>query len=121
MNKRQKLKKLKKEQERLKRENDLMHRIINNTDEMKQLLGVYNEPVKNVITTTMRFEEYKVKRDFPPEFLNDEKAIKYLKQDITRQLAQKIEENIIYEIEENTFCEFGKHTQIRGRIYIGKP
>lgn len=114
MNKRQKLKKL-------KRENDLMHRIINNTDEMKRLLKAYNEPVKNVITTTMRFEKYGAKRDFPPEFLNDEKTIKYLKQDIARQLAQKIEENIICEIEENIFCEFGKHAQIRGWIYVGKP
>lgn len=114
MNKRQKLKKL-------KRENDLMHRIINNTDEMKRLLEAYNEPAKNVITTTMRFEEYKAKCDFSPEFLNEEETIKYLKHDIARQLAQKIEENIIYEIEENIFCEFGKQAQIRGRIYIGKP
>lgn len=57
MNQRQKLKKLKKD-------NELMHKIINNYPEMKQLYDAYNSPL-NVTYTTMPFQEFKSKRHIP--------------------------------------------------------
>jgi len=92
MNRRQKLKKL-------KRDNKLMHDIINNSSEMKELYRAYNEPIKNVVHTTMRFQEYKAKRMIPVYMADVEGIVEHTKQAVAKDLFESIKENITYEVE----------------------
>lgn len=94
MNNRIKLKKLKKD-------NKLMKDIINNTDEMKRLYAAYNEPLKNVVHTTINYKELKCTRCIS---LNSQQPVDsmivdinkgMIAQDMSKQLSDLIDFNII--------------------------
>lgn len=86
MNQRQKLKKL-------KRDNKLMHDIINKTPEMARLYMAYNEPIKNVIHTNMDILHFKCKRSVPFYYLNDEMVINKLKNEIYNDLFKLVQDH----------------------------
>lgn len=110
MNARQKAKKLKKEINTLKSDNDLMRRIIADSPAMQELYDAYNKP-KFVIHTTMQFQEYRAKRIIPnrvtdttglmPNYITDvEEVIEYEKQALTKDLLEDIKANITYEVDD---------------------
>lgn len=118
MNARQKAKKLKKD-------NDLMRRIITDTPAMQELYDAYNKP-KFVTQTTMQFQEYQAKRIIPncitdatglmPIYITDvEGVIEYRKQELAKDLLEDIKENITYEVDDKDMPP-----TITASIFIGK-
>ena len=107
MNQRQKIKKLKKD-------NELMHKIINNSEEMKRLYKAYNEPIKNIVTSKIPFKEYKSCHVLRDDVCTNEVA-GLLRHQMAREFAEIIEEKIKLEISYNE--NFG--TTLTGSIYIG--
>ena len=105
MNRRQKIKKL-------KHENEFMHSIINSTPEMRELYRAYNEPFKNVVTTTMRFHEYR-KRKFLIHDMSDSLFIDLCKKDLERELFKEVKENIEFYIDDT------EYPFIEAKIYVG--
>lgn len=108
MNARQKIK-------RLKKDNELMHRIINETPEMKRLYDDYNMPLKNIITTPMKIQEYGVRRFLPRERPCDAGIVALIRREIAREIAELIENEIEYQIDYKAMCP-----TISGRIFIGR-
>lgn len=108
MNQRQKIK-------RLKKDNELMHRIINNTPEMKRLYDEYNMPLKNIITTPMKIQEYAIRRFLPRKHPCDAGIVELIRHEIAREIAELIEKEIEYQIDYETMCP-----TISGRIFIGR-
>ena len=105
MNNRQKLKKL-------KSDNELMHRIINNTPEMQRLYKAYNDPIKNVVYTTMRFRQYKCSRRLLPE-LDSEEYRDLCKIAIKQELCEQIRDKIVFDI------GTAGYRYIEGSIFLG--
>ena len=105
MNNRQKLKKL-------KRDNELMHRIIDNTPEMQRLYKAYNDPIKNVVYTTMRFRQYKCSRCLLPE-RDSEEYRDLCKEAIEQELCEQIRDEIVFDIGTEGY------RYIEGSIFIG--
>lgn len=108
MNQRQKIK-------RLKKDNELMHRIINKTPEMKRLYDDYNMSPKNIITTPMKIQEYGIRRLLPRENPCDADIIALIRHEIAREIAELIEKEIEYQIDYEAMCP-----TISGRIFIGR-
>lgn len=98
MNARQMKKRLKKQIDRLKSDNDLMRRIIANSPEMQELYDAYTKPL-NVIHTTIPLQEFKAKRILPVYTADAEELIEHTKQAVTKDLFECVKENIIYKIE----------------------
>lgn len=89
MNNRQKLKKL-------KRENELMHKIINDSKEMQRLYDSYNSPIRNVVHTTMNFQEFRSRWHIHKEleFCPRDKVIEYCKADLEHTMLNQIKSMI---------------------------
>ena len=107
MNQRQKIK-------RLKKDNELMHKIINNSDEMKRLYKAYNEPVKNIVTSTIPFKKYATRRVIKGG-TDIHQVYGIIKHEMAREFAEIIEEKIKIQIGYNEYFA----TTLTGSIYIG--
>ncbi len=105
---------LKKQINKLKSDNDLMHRIIADSSEMQALYDVYNKPV-NVTHTTLPLQEFKAKRMIPVHMADVNGIIEHTKQAVAKDLLDGIKENITYEFD----TEYGI-TAITGSICIGR-
>jgi len=88
MNCRQKIK-------RLKRENHFLNEIINNTDEMKRLVDIYNNPLRNVVFTNTKLEHYRIVKGmaFPNE-CKDDVVLTLMSEYIAKELCPIIKENM---------------------------
>lgn len=107
MNRRQKIKKLKKD-------NELMRKIINNTPEMARLYDAYNAPA-NITYTTIPIEQYKcrrsfLRRDLPPTDWTD-----LYKEELATELLTSIKDNI-------EFCTRVdlQYMTLEASIFVGK-
>ena len=114
MNARQTKKRLKKEIDKLKSDNDLMFRIISNSQEMSELYDKYTKPV-NVIHTTIPFQELKARVAFPLVEAENKENIKYVKMEIAEKLFESIKDCIIYNVD----SDGGWLTQVTGSIFVG--
>lgn len=107
MNARQKAKKLKKE-------NDLMRRIITDTPAMQELYDAYNKP-KFVTHTAMQFQEFRVKRTIPIYMEDIDGFIERAKPAFEKALLEEIKENITYEVDDDDMSPI-----ITASIFIGR-
>lgn len=115
MNARQKAKKLKKEINTLKSDNDLMHRIIADSPAMQELYDAYNKP-KFVTHTTMQFQEFKAQRIFPISTSTGlDVFIEYAKQIVAKDLLEEIKDNITYEVDTERITPI-----ITASIFVGR-
>ena len=73
MNARQMKKRLKKQIDKIQSDNRLMRNIIADSPTMQELYDAYNKPLKNVVHTTMQFQEFRAKRMIPISRANDRK------------------------------------------------
>lgn len=96
MNIRQCKKFLKKQISNLKNDNDLMRRIITDSQEMQELYDLYNKPIF-VKHTTMQFQEYRAKRRIP-FYMDGNGVIEHIKQVVAKDLFEGIKENITYDV-----------------------
>lgn len=85
MNNRQKLKKL-------KLQNEYMYKIITNSERMRQLYDDFNSPIRNVVHTTMHFQEFRCTRDIHDvlDFCPRNEAIEYCKADLEHIMLNQI-------------------------------
>lgn len=87
MNRRQKLKKL-------KRENEFLLKIINHTDDMKAVYRSYNEPFR-VFHTYNDFKQYRIVKDFAvPNKLEGDALRTFMAEQIAKELQPFIENNM---------------------------
>lgn len=98
MNARQTKKSLKKKIDALKSDNDLMKRIIANSPTMQELYDLYNKP-KFITHTTMRFQEYRVKRAIPRYMVDVDGVVEHTKQSVAMDLFEGIKDSIAYKID----------------------
>ena len=108
MNSRQKLK-------RLKRDNELMHKIINNHTEMRRLYEDYNAPIKNVVYSTARVERYKCKRYLTSDTLYDNGKIEIYKNVLAKEIFEQIKKDIEFTIDADEYFP-----TIEANIFVGK-
>ena len=88
MNCRKKIKKL-------KRENHFLNEIINNTDEMRRLVKIYNTPLRNVNFTNTQLKHYRVcKGMIFPNDVKDDVILTLMSEYIAKELCPIIKENI---------------------------
>lgn len=114
MNARQMKKNLKRQINKLKSDNDLMRRIIEDSSAMNELYNLFNKPL-NVRHTTMEFQEYKSKRYLPPDRPCDAGVIALFKHGLANDLFDGIKNNITYEIDDKSLCP-----TITASILVGK-
>lgn len=113
MNRRQKMKRLKKELVRVKGDNRIMRDIIKDSPRMEELYYLYNRPV-NVTTTTMMFEQFKGKRFLPPDNPHNAMFTELYKHELEREMFETIKNYIEFEIHDKDM-----YPSIEGSIYIG--
>ena len=65
---------------------------------MQELYDLYNKP-KFVTHTTMRFQEYRARRVFPPDMPYDVRFTELFKQELARELFEGVKENIVYKVD----------------------
>lgn len=94
MNKRKMKKKLKKQIGKLQSDNDLMHKIIADSPSMQELYDRYNQPLRNVVYTSMRFQKFEAK-----SIVNDDYGMEYSKLSAARDLLNKIKDEITYRVD----------------------
>jgi hypothetical protein len=107
MNKRQKLKKL-------KNDNEFMRKIINETAEMKRIYEAYNNPVKNIIMSTVNVKEYRSRKVIEPGIAPPEIAAKLCIESLQKEIIEIVKENIKYTTENR-----GDYSIITASIFIG--
>ena len=107
MNRRQKLKKL-------KQDNELMRNIINRTPEMKWLYDVYNQPL-NINHYTMDFEKRCFARTIPPYMTDISDYEGHVKRALIRDIAEEIKDDIKFET-----VDIGRTKEVRATLYVGK-
>ena len=114
MNARQTKKRLKMRIERLKSDNDLMRKIIDNSPRMAELYNLYNRPC-NVIESTMRLQEYKFQRVIPRYMADIEDYAEHVRHALVRDIAEVIAKDIHYES-----VEICGERAIEASIYVGR-
>lgn len=114
MNARQTKKHLKKQIERIARDNKLMREIIDDSPRMAELYNLYNQPC-NVTYSTMSFQEYRVRRVIPRYMADLEDYSEHIKHALVRDLAEVITKDIRYES-----VEICGERAIEASIYIGR-
>lgn len=114
MNARQTKKRLKKHIDRLQSDNDLMRRIISNSQEMQEIYDLYNSPVFHTVTN-MHFQEYRAKKVFPPDAPVDSVSISWLKEEVTRDLVTGLKDHITYELDAECMTP-----TITASIFVGR-
>lgn len=114
MNARQTKKRLKMRIERLKSDNDLMRKIIDNSPRMAELYNLYNRPC-NVTYSTMSFQEYRVRRVIPRYMADWEDYSEHIKHALVGDLAEVIMKDIRYES-----VEICGERAIEASIYVGR-
>ena len=109
MNRRQKLKKL-------KSDNEFMKKIINETAEMKRLYEAYDNPVKNIIRSTVNVKEYRSRKIIEPGMAPPEIAARLCteKLHLQEKIFEMVKENIKYTTEDR-----GDYSIIAASIFIG--
>lgn len=91
MNRRRKLKQLKKQ-------NDLMRRIIKRTPEMERLYQAYNDIPKNITYTKLNFERLVAHRTLPLEVDIDSKVLEAYREWLARDIYELAKKFIYYNI-----------------------
>lgn len=114
MNARQTKKRLKKQIDKLKSDNDLMRRIIADSPKMQELYDVYTKPLSCTVAT-MQFQEYRSKRFLPPDRPNDAEFIALFKQGVTKDLLDVLKDHITYELDTE-----GITPTITASIFVGR-
>lgn len=104
---------LRQKYKKAKKDNELMHEVINNYPEMKRLYQAYNEPVKNVTHSIMPLKHYKTMRYLSLDRSDDD--IKFHKIAMIKEISSLVEENIKFRINEN-----GYERSIEANIFIGE-
>lgn len=94
MNARQTKKLLKKQIDKLRSDNDLMHKIISDSPSMQELYDRWKQPL-NVVHSSMRFEKFEAKRTGVEVILNEE----FTKQLVARDLLEKVKDSITYKVD----------------------
>lgn len=112
MNARQQKKKLKHQINRLKSDNALMHRIIENSPEMAEQYDKWSRPL-NVIQAQVHLDEYRCKRIMPLDY--DEAVVEVLKRTMESEMLDLIKNSITYEFD----TEYS-HPALIGKILIGR-
>lgn len=112
MNKRQLKKKLKKQIDRLKSDNALMHDIIASSPTMAEQYDRWTQPL-NVIQAQVHLDEYRSKRILPLNY--SEAVVQVLKHTIESEMFDLIKSNITYEVS----TEYS-HPSLIGKILIGR-
>ena len=112
MNKRQLKKKLKKQIARLKSDNDLMRRIIEDSPAMAEQYDIWTQPL-NIIQAQVHLDEYRCKRIMPLDY--DEAVVKVIKHTMELEMLDLIRNNITYE-----FGTEYSHPTLTGKILIGQ-
>ena len=112
MNARQQKKKLKHQINRLKSDNALMHRIIENSPKMAEQYNIWTQPL-NVVQSQVHLDEYRCKRIMPLDY--DEAVVEVLKHTMESEMLELIKNNIIYE-----FGTEYSHPSLIGKILIGR-
>ena len=97
MNARQAKKKLKIQIAKLKSDNNLMRKIIENCPQMAEMYDLYNKPV-NLNVSTIQFQEYKTKRFIPPLNFYETGSLELIKEEIAKDLLDEIKEYINFEL-----------------------
>lgn len=98
MNARQTKKNLKKQIRRLKSDNELMRRIIEDSHEMQELYYLWNKPL-NVQHTSMQFQEVKAQRTMPSYMADLDGYIDHVKMALASDLISGIKKHIVYEVD----------------------
>lgn len=115
MNARQAKKRLKREIDKLKSDNDLMFRIISNSREMSDLYAAWTGPVK-ITNTTMPIQELKARMVFPARRIDVHKEnIECATRSMAEKLFEDIKPYIIYDVDSNE----GWLKSITGSIFVG--
>lgn len=109
MNQRQKLKKL-------KRDNKLMHDIINDCPAMQNLYDSYNNRL-NVSVKQIPVKEYRCRRFLEPRYINNTEYIDDIKKRIAYDMVEVIENNITYLIHKEMYGD-DMSTYLIGSIFI---
>ena len=112
MNARQQKKKLKHQINRLKSDNALMHRIIENSPKMAEQYNIWTQPL-NVVQSQVHLDVYRSKRILPLDY--SEAVVKILKHTIESEMFDLIKSNITYEVS----TEYS-HPALIGKILIGR-
>lgn len=93
MNKRQMKKHLKNQIDKLRSDNDLMHKIIADSPSMQELYDRWKQPL-NVVHTSMRFQKFAAKR-----ILDDNYKFEYIKLLAAKELLERIKDEITYKVD----------------------
>jgi hypothetical protein len=86
-------KRLKKQIDKLKSDNDLMHDIIADSPSMQELYDRWTK-LLNVVHSSMRFEKFKVKR-----IVDDNYGMEYSKLLAAKDLLERIKDEITYKVD----------------------
>lgn len=114
MNARQAKKRFKMRIERLKSDNDLMRKIIDNSPRMAELYNLYNRPC-NVTYSTMSFQEYRFRRVIPSYLADLEDYTEWCRNALAIDLAKAITKDIRFEP-----VEICGEKALEASIYIGR-
>lgn len=114
MNARQMKKNLKKQIRRLKSDNELMHRIIEDSPRMQELYYLWNKPL-NVQHTSMQFQEVKAQRTVPTYMADLDGYIDHVKMAVASDLVSGIKDYINYEIDVEH-----RNPTIMASIFVGR-
>lgn len=100
MNARKMKKRLKKQIDKLKSDNDLMHDVIANSPSMQELYDRWTKPL-NVVHSSMRFQKFKVKRIVltRENEVTDIIEIECAKQLAAKDLLERIKDEITYKVD----------------------
>jgi hypothetical protein len=107
MNRRQKLKQLKKQK-------DLMWRVIKQTPEMERLYHAYNDIPKNITCTNMAFEHLKAYHNLPIDEVIDEKILDAYRDWLVSDLCKLAKDFIHYNINREHYIP-----RLEADLYIG--
>lgn len=114
MNARQTKKRFKMQIERLKSDNNLMRKIIDNSPRMAELYNLYNRPC-NVIKTTMSFQEYRFRRVIPRYMADIEEYTEWCRNALAMDLSKDIAKDIRFES-----VEICGERAIEASVYVGR-
>lgn len=107
MNRRQKMK-------RLKSQNDLMRRIIRDNEDMERTFHLWTDGLQ-IKQTKILVEEYKCERIIPYSLRNNDKYAEVVEREVKTDLCHEIRDCVSIET-----IDLGWEKAVRGSILVGK-
>lgn len=89
--------KMKKQIDKLKSDNDLMHKIIADSPSMQETYDKWTHPL-NVVHSSMRFQKFVAK-----SIVNNDYGMEYSKLSAARDLLNRIKDEITYKVDTNEY------------------